>query len=181
MKIDQDKLLRGLAHEFLVIRTPYAHKLTDLETDSVVFYTCNGLLGELLFLPVGVMTEDRMIRIKSGDILHTSDLDQCRGRFLDRKYMTEELRRFAEKTEKRFEVDEDTKYLRTNGSLDPYRLKTYRDIITVYDTVQEKHVQVLPLKEGVTKIYALRRVYRKDGKIWFGEGVYLKMDKSYNI
>lgn len=175
MRIDQDKLMRGLAHKFLVIYTPYVHKLTELETDSAVFYTCNGNLGELLFLPVGVMAGDELVRVNSDDILHTSDLDWCKGKFLEKKYITDDLLKIAEDTERFYDVEEKTKYLRSNGGLDPYRLKTYRDIIEVYDAELGRTVQVLPLEEGLMSIFAVRRVYPKDGSMCFGKGVFLKV------
>lgn len=169
MRIDQDCLMRGLAHKFMVIRTPLIRKLLGIESDSALFYAWNGKLGELLFMPVAVKVDGELKRVEVFYTLTTASLDNCKGRIVRRKDVPKDLKLLAAKIELDNAVSKEREVMRTLGGFDPYRFRKHRDIIRIFDRSAGKIVTVIPTRYLKDRIMCRRVNVTDCGLLEVGE------------
>ena len=173
MIIDEDCLMRGAAHRFLLIKTPLVRKVTGASSESGLFYVYVEKFGELIFALVAVKEKEGFRKLEQCQYFTVHDVDNCHCKVVNPADLDEDIRALQEVLESSHPVSEERNYLRAMSGLDPYRLRIEQDVLKVYDLFKCKYVYVLAEQLKDDYITGKRVERNKDGIFETGKDVNL--------
>lgn len=164
MIIDEDCLMRGAAHRFLLIKTKSVRKITGASSESGLFYVYVSRLGELIFALIAFREANGFRKLRDYQFFSIHDMDNCRCEIVNPSILPDELRSVQKELESCNVVSDERLLLRQMSGLDPYRLRVEKDILRVYDLHENRYILVLA--ESMKDDYIIaRRVIKNRDKI----------------
>lgn len=169
MIIDEECLMRGAAHRFLLIKTPQVKRITGALSESGLFYVYVSKFGAFNFALVAIQTDSGFAKLDKQYYLNVHDVDNCHCEVVDPSILSEDIRILQDSIEAQNAVSQKRIYLRAMSGLDPYRLKIERDILEVYSIYECRKILVLAECLKGDYITAKRVRKNKDGTFETGD------------
>lgn len=163
MIIDEDCLMRGAAHRFLLVKLPLIEEVDKDSAESLLFYAYVSKLGELIFALVAIKEEGGFRKLDKWRYFSARELDNCHCEIVDPSLLSDELRAVQEELENENAVSQDRLHLREMSGLDPYRLVNQKDVLKVYGIHDKGFIFVLGEREKNDYIIGRRMLRTEKG------------------
>ena len=131
MKINAQSLNRACYGHYFKLKTDLCKNYLDVDTQEALFFGIKDEFGQMLYVIVAAVMDDKFMPLKDPLIVHTNAVANCRGSMIPEKMIPDKIKKTVAILKEEYPVTACKMRVRATSRLDLVRDLRYNDVLHI--------------------------------------------------